>query len=127
MLEAGALAKTDEIAAKLRAAVDRNFPAELIWSSFQADPSVCDPGSDAERVLGEAHPTVFGATLETQVGTAVNDTRYYNVDYGIPALCYNHYGIGPHTFNERVDLDSVRKTTLSIALFVAKWCGLSRL
>jgi acetylornithine deacetylase len=70
---------------------------------------------------------VFGTTLETQVGTAVNDTRDYNVDYGIPALCYSHYGIGPHTFNERVDLESVRKTTLSIAPFVAKWCGLSRL
>jgi hypothetical protein len=52
-LETVVLAKTDEIAAKLRAAVDRNFPAELIWSGFQADPSVYEPGSDAERVLGE--------------------------------------------------------------------------
>jgi len=102
-------------------------PAELIWSGFQADPSVCEPGSDAERVLSDAHQTVFHAPLESVVGTAVNDTRYYNVDYGIPALCYGHYGIGPHAFNERVDLESVRKTTLSIALFVAKWCGLDSL
>ena len=88
---------------------------------------MCEPGSDAERVLGDAHQTGFHAPLETLVGTAVNDTRYYNVDYGIPALCYGHYGIGPHAFNERVDLESVRKTTLSIALFVAKWCGLDSL
>jgi acetylornithine deacetylase len=102
-------------------------PAELIWSGFQADPAVCEPGSDAERALTEAHQAAFQAPLEYQIGTAVNDTRYYSVDYGIPALCYGHYGIGPHAFNERVDLESVRKTTLSIALFVAKWCGLSSL
>ena len=104
-----------------------NNPAELIWSGFQADPSVCEPGSDAERVLTEAHEAVFQSPLEHVIGTAVNDTRYYNVDYGIPALCYGHYGIGPHAFNERVDLESVRQTTLSIALFIAKWCGLSKL
>jgi acetylornithine deacetylase len=102
-------------------------PAELIWSGFQADPSVCEPGSDAERVLTEAHEAVFQAPLEHVIGTAVNDTRYYSVDYGIPALCYGHYGIGPHAFNERVDLESVRRTTLSIALYIAKWCGLSKL
>jgi acetylornithine deacetylase len=102
-------------------------PAELIWSGFQADAAVCEPGSDAERVLTEAHQAAFQAPLEYQIGTAVNDTRYYSVDYGIPALCYGHYGVGPHAFNERVDLESVRRTTLSIALFIAKWCGLSSL
>lgn len=99
-------------------------PAELIWSGFQADPSVCEPGSAAEAALAEAHLRVFDKPMEERLSTAVNDTRYYAVDYGIPALCYGPYGLGPHAFDERVDLDSVRKTTLSIALFVAQWCGL---
>ncbi|MCA6108497.1 ArgE/DapE family deacylase [Bradyrhizobium cenepequi] len=102
-------------------------PAELIWSGFQADPSVCEPGSEAEQVLASVHQVVFNEPMQLQIGTAVTDTRYYNVDYGIPALCYGHYGIGPHAFNERVDLESVRKITLSIALFVANWCGLKKL
>jgi acetylornithine deacetylase len=99
-------------------------PAELVWSGFQADPSVCEPGSAAEAALAAVHERVFGKPLEDRMSTAVNDTRYYAVDYGIPALCYGPYGVGPHAFDERVDLDSVRKTTLSIALFVAQWCGL---
>ena len=99
-------------------------PAELVWSGFQADPSVCEPGSAAEAALAAVHERVFEQKLEDRMSTAVNDTRYYAVDYGIPALCYGPYGIGPHAFDERVDLDSVRKTTLSIALFVAQWCGL---
>jgi acetylornithine deacetylase len=99
-------------------------PVELVWSGFQADPSVCEPGSAAEAALAAVHERVFDKPLEDRLSTAVNDTRYYAVDYGIPALCYGPYGIGPHAFDERVDLDSVRKTTLSIALFVAQWCGL---
>jgi acetylornithine deacetylase len=99
-------------------------PAELIWSGFQADPSVCEPGGAAEAALAAAHERVFEQELEYRLSTAVNDTRYYAVDYGIPALCYGPYGVGPHAFDERVDLDSVRKTTLCIALFVAQWCGL---
>jgi acetylornithine deacetylase len=102
-------------------------PAELVWSGFQADPSVCEPGSDAEAALHVAHQTAFEAPMQERLSTAVNDTRYYCVDYGIPALCYGPYGIGPHAFDERVELESVRKTTLSIALFVASWCGLTRL
>ena len=102
-------------------------PAELIWSGFQADPAVCEPGSTAEATLDAAHQTAFQAPLQGRLSTAVNDTRYYSVDYGIPALCYGPYGIGPHAFDERVELESVRKTTLCIALFVAKWCGLSKL
>jgi acetylornithine deacetylase len=99
-------------------------PAELVWSGFQADPSVCEPGSAAEAALAAVHERVFEQPLQERLSTAVNDTRYYAVDYGIPALCYGPYGVGPHAFDERVDLDSVRKTTLSIALFVAQWCGL---
>ena len=102
-------------------------PAELIWSGFQADPSICEPGSAAEAALAAVHERVFEKPLEDRMSTAVNDTRYYAVDYGIPALCYGPYGVGPHAFDERVDLDSVRKTTLSIALFVAQWCGLKTL
>jgi acetylornithine deacetylase len=102
-------------------------PAELVWSGFQADPAVCEPGSAAEMTLAAAHGIAFQRPLEDRMSTAVNDTRYYCVDYGIPALCYGPYGIGPHAFDERVELASVRKTTLSIALFIANWCGLSKL
>ncbi|HEY0329665.1 MAG TPA: ArgE/DapE family deacylase [Rhodopseudomonas sp.] len=102
-------------------------PAELIWSGFQADPAVCEPGGVAEAVLTAAHQAAFQAPLDVRLSTAVNDTRYYCVDYGIPALCYGPYGMAPHGFDERVDLESLRKTTLSIALFVAEWCGVKKL
>ncbi|WP_316225414.1 ArgE/DapE family deacylase [Bradyrhizobium sp. SZCCHNS3052] len=123
---AQAMAGIEQCLAKAQAAdsfLSEN-PVELVWSGFQADPAVCEPGSAAEAALAEVHARVFEQPLDVRLSTAVNDTRYYQVDYGIPALCYGPYGIGPHAFDERVDLDSVRKTTLSIAMFVAQWCGL---
>ncbi|MGJ4928361.1 ArgE/DapE family deacylase [Bradyrhizobium sp. HKCCYLS2038] len=123
---AQAMAGIEECLAKAQA--EDSFlsenPVELVWSGFRADPAVCEPGSAAEAALADVHARVFDKPLEVRLSTAVNDTRYYTVDYGIPALCYGPYGIGPHAFDERVDLDSVRKTTLSIAMFVAQWCGL---
>ncbi|CCD88177.1 putative peptidase M20 family protein; Acetylornithine deacetylase [Bradyrhizobium sp. ORS 285] len=125
---AEAMAGIEQCLAKAQAAdsfLSEN-PVELVWSGFQADPAVCEPGSAAEAALAEVHARVFEQPLDVRLSTAVNDTRYYSVDYGIPALCYGPYGIGPHAFDERVDLDSVRKTTLSIAMFVAQWCGLRK-
>lgn len=99
-------------------------PPEVIWHGFQADGFVQEPGTEAEAVLADAHRAVFGEELGARISTAVNDTRYYGLDYGMPALCYGPKGDGIHGFDERADIEFLRTTTLSIAAFVADWCGL---
>lgn len=98
-------------------------PAEIEWHGFLADASVLEPGSDAELTLAEAHRAIFGATMLERLSTAVNDTRYYAIQQGIPALCYGPAGECLHGFNERADLANLKKTTLVIATFIATWCG----
>ena len=100
-----------------------NNPPEITWHGFQADGYVLEPGSEAERVLAEAHQAAFGAPMEERLSTAVNDTRYYGRYYAMPALCYGPGGEGNHGFDERTNLDLLRKTTLSMAAFIAEWCG----
>ncbi len=55
--------------------------------------------------------------------TALTDTRFYGLNAGIPSLCFGATAEAMHGFNERVDIESLRKTTRTIALFVAGWCG----
>ncbi|WP_426959305.1 ArgE/DapE family deacylase [Muricoccus radiodurans] len=100
-----------------------NNPPEVTWHGFQADGYVLEPGSEAERVLGAAHEQVFGAPMEERRSTAVNDTRYYGRYFATPALCYGPRGEGAHAFDERTNLEALRQTTLSIAAFIADWCG----
>ena len=100
-----------------------NNKPEVIWNGFQADGFILDPGSEAERVLGEAHQAVFQAPMQARLGTGVNDTRFYGLYYGMPALCYGPAGQGAHAFDERAHLPTLRQTTLAIAAFIADWCG----
>lgn len=100
---------------------------ELTWIGFQADGHVFEPGTEAETTLSDIHRSVMGEGLETLSMTATSDTRYYDLYYGIPTLCYGANAVGMHSPGEAVDLESLRKTTEIIARFVAKWCGLIRI
>ncbi|SHJ10238.1 acetylornithine deacetylase [Roseomonas rosea] len=100
-----------------------NNPPEITWHGFQADGYVLEPGSEAERVLAGAHQSAFGAPMEERLSTAVNDTRYYGRYYAMPALCYGPGGEGNHGFDERTNLALLKTTTLSMAAFIADWCG----
>ncbi len=101
-----------------------NNPPEIVWHGFQADGYVLEPGSEAERVLAEAHAQVHGGSLPERRTTAVNDTRFYGLYFGIPGLCYGPKGEGAHAFDERTSIEDLRRCTLTIAAFIADWCGL---
>lgn len=100
-----------------------NNPPEVAWHGFQADGYVLEPGSQAERVLADAHRAVHGGAMPERRSTAVNDTRFYGLYFGIPGLCYGPKGEGAHAFDERTSLADLRTCTLTIAAFIADWCG----
>ena len=58
---------------------------------------------------------------------AVTDCRFYGRYYGIPSLAYGATGNGSHGFDEYVELASIRNVTLTIASFIAEWCGVRRI
>lgn len=101
-----------------------NNPPEVQWHGFLADGYVLEPGSEAEAVLQDAHRAAFGEEMGARITTAVNDTRFYGLYFGIPALCYGPKGEGAHAFDERTNLAHLKTTTLAMAAFVADWCGL---
>jgi acetylornithine deacetylase len=100
-----------------------NNPPAVEWHGFLADGYVLEPGTEAERVLAAVHEQAFGAPMEARITTAVNDTRFYGLYFGIPGLCYGPKGEGAHAFDERTNLAHLERTTLSIACFIAAWCG----
>jgi acetylornithine deacetylase len=99
----------------------------LSWIGFQADGHVFAPGTAAEALLSDIHDKVTGTPLELISMTATSDTRFYDLYYDIPTLCYGANSVGMHSPQEAVELDSLKKTTEIIALFVASWCGLIKL
>lgn len=107
-----------------------NNPPELVWNGFQAEGYVL--GEDAQPGLDTmtaALRDVQGpdAVLAEHKMTALTDTRFYGLYYGIPSFCFGPRAENIHGFDERVDLASVAEVTRVYALFIARWCGLNRL
>ena len=44
----------------------------------------------------------------------------------MPTLVYGPVSKDIHGFDERVELDSLRRITKTIALYIAEWCGLEK-
>lgn len=101
-----------------------NHPPEVVYHGFQAEGYVLEGGEDAQALLEDCHAAVFGAPLERRAITATTDARFFGLYGGIPALVYGPTALDYHGFDERVEIESIRKVTQTIALFIADWCGL---
>jgi len=101
-----------------------NNPPQVVYNGFFAKGYVLEEGSEAEGVLAQSYAAVHGGKrLESFVTPGYLDGRVFVIYDGIPCLVYGPYSENIHGFNERVSLDSVRRVTKTLALFVASWCG----
>lgn len=105
------------------------FPPEVVYNGFLAEGySLLDDTSqaakDATATLEHAHAAVVGSPLKLAPITATTDARFFGLYMGTPALVYGPQAEAIHGFNERVDIDSIRRVTQTTALFIADWCGL---
>ena len=100
-----------------------NNPPQVEWSGYLSHGYAMKGGEDALAVLREAHSAFVSAPMADRAGTGLNDARFYNLYYDMPAFCYGPRAEKVHSFNERVELQSIRDATKAIALFVAEWCG----
>lgn len=94
-------------------------------NGFYSEGYVLEEGSEPERVLGEHHAAVFGSGLETFTTPGYLDSRLFVLYSGIPALVYGPRTEEIHGYDERVELESVRRVTKTMALFIADWCGVT--
>jgi acetylornithine deacetylase len=100
-----------------------NNPPRVTFNGFFAEGYVLDEGSEAERILGAAHLAATGKKLESFVTAAYLDARVHALYDKVPTLCYGPTGERIHGVDERVDLDTVKRSTTAMAVFVAEWCG----
>ncbi len=99
-----------------------NNPPQIEWSGFMSEGFELTGAEDAESVLRDACENGYGTSLQELKFTAITDTRYY-AHQGIPCLCFGAVARRMHGFDECVELESLKKTTRTIALFIADWCG----
>lgn len=101
-------------------------PPTVRWHGFFVEGYALEPGSEAETTLASAHQAVFDAPLESFASPAYLDNRVHVLYDGIPSLCYGPLCRDIHGIDEAVEIESIRRVTKAIALFIARWCGVER-
>jgi acetylornithine deacetylase len=100
-----------------------NIPPLVTFHGFHTEGYELPPGSEAEKVLADAHLGATGKKLESFMTAGYLDTRVYALYDKIPALCYGPYSQNIHGFDERVSIASLKRITTAMTLFIAEWCG----
>ncbi len=98
-------------------------PPEIVYHGFEAEGYLLPPGTDAQQMLEHCHAAVVGKPLGHVSSTGTTDARVLGLYGGIPSLVYGPWAENIHAFDERVSIESMRRVTKTIALFVAQWCG----
>jgi acetylornithine deacetylase len=101
-----------------------NSPPEIVYHGFQAEGYVMPQHGPAQDLMRRCHAAVFGAPPQPRIFTGTTDARFFGLYAGIPGMVYGPISQDIHAYDERVDLQSVRQITQTIALFIADWCGL---
>lgn len=99
-------------------------PPTVRWHGFLAPGYVLPEKTEVEAALARTHELVCGGPLLHHKGTALTDSRFYGLYQKTPVLVYGAITKNSHSFDEAVNLESLRRVTKVLALFVAEWCGL---
>jgi len=95
----------------------------VTFTGFMAGGYALEPGSAPELVLAGCHRVTTGSTLRAAVAPGYLDARVFALYTDTPCLVYGPVAENIHAFDERVSIESVRRVTGTIALFIARWCG----
>lgn len=110
----------------------RNSLPEIVYHGFHAEGYALSQDGSAKAAaaivsLDDAHKSATGEPLIREAITATTDARFFGLYADTPALVYGPRAEAIHGFNERVELESMRRITKSTALFIADWCGIEEI
>lgn len=106
----------------------RSSLPEIVYHGFHAEGYALSQDSSANatraiEALDTAHRAATGQDLVREAITATTDARFFGLYADTPALVYGPRAEAIHGFNERVELESMRRVTKATAMFIADWCG----
>ncbi|MDQ2653089.1 MAG: ArgE/DapE family deacylase [Chloroflexota bacterium] len=121
----------DEFAAEVQAIAAgdpwlREHPPRVEWLAGQFAPSQIATDHELVKVLSEAAREVLPATPAVSGVTYGADMRHFVNTGGMPCLMFGAGDVRQaHAPNESIRIDDILTATTILALFIARWCGVS--
>jgi acetylornithine deacetylase len=121
----------DEFAAEVQAIAAgdpwlREHPPRIEWLEGQFAPSQIATDHELVQLLGEAARAVLPETPSVSGVTYGADMRHFVNTGGMPCLMFGAGDVRQaHAPNESIIIEDILKATTILALFIARWCGVS--
>lgn len=123
VLEVRLAARPGDDLEAVKARFEARVDAPVEWRGFHAHGFELSRDEPILAVVGSAHEQVHREALEYLSFTGTTDARAFVVHDATPATCYGPIGGNLHAPDEWVDLESVKATTLVLALAALEWCA----
>ena len=110
------------IAERHAALADADTPApELEFHGFRSEGHLVDMQAPGIRLLSRCHQSLTGEMPGEYLSTCTTDLRAFHVQGGIEGTCYGPVASHIHGVDECVDIESIRQTLRTYALFICRW------
>ena len=101
-----------------------NSPPEIVYHGFQAEGYVLQPGTAAQALLEQCHQAVFGKNAGEVARERERPMRAFSGSMrAFPPWSMDRSPTISTPMTSAWNLESLRRVTQTIALFIADWCG----
>eukprot|EP01121_Diplochlamys_sp_Union-15-3_P020948 TRINITY_DN8339_c0_g1_i1.p1 TRINITY_DN8339_c0_g1~~TRINITY_DN8339_c0_g1_i1.p1 ORF type:complete len:443 (-),score=98.64 TRINITY_DN8339_c0_g1_i1:56-1222(-) len=109
-----------------RVSKQSGIETKIEYHGFHAEGCVVDCDSPMFKCLGDAIHDVTKEEAKHWPATCTTDARVFQLYHHTPATCYGPKAKNIHGIDECVDLESMKRVTQVLAVFIARWCGLEK-
>lgn len=98
-------------------------PPQLDFHGFRSEGHLVDMQAPGIRLLSSCHHALTGEQPREYLSTCTTDLRAFHVQGGIAGTCYGPVASHIHGVDECVDIESIRHTLQTYALFISRWAA----
>ncbi len=99
---------------------------KLRFHGFRSEGHLVDLKDPGIKLLSSCHHALVGAEPERMYATCTTDLRAFHFYNKTAGTCYGPVAQRIHGVDECVDIESIRQTLRTYALFISRWCDIGK-
>ena len=96
------------------------------FHGFRSEGHLVDTQNPGIQLLSQCHHRLTNAQPKEYLSTCTTDLRAFHFYSRTAGTCYGPIAENIHGINERVDIESIRHTLKTYALFISRWCKITQ-
>ncbi|QJQ96594.1 MULTISPECIES: ArgE/DapE family deacylase [Halomonadaceae] len=98
-------------------------PPRIEFHGFRSEGHLVDLESPGVQLLAQCHRSLTDSEPGHYLSTCTTDLRAFHVAAGVAGTCYGPVAQRIHGVDECVEIESIRHTLKTYALFLCRWAG----